>query len=79
MRFKNQPDHPLDRAIFWIEKVLENRGLPFLRSPLHDTSCVQMYNLDLLGAALLASILLYLLLGKVIALLIRKSIKSKKE
>ncbi|KAL1379195.1 hypothetical protein pipiens_015070 [Culex pipiens pipiens] len=42
-QFRNQPQPPLDRALFWIEQVLEHKGLPHLRSPL--TPLYQQYRL----------------------------------
>ena len=80
-QFKGQPDHPLDRAIFWIEKVLENKGLAYLRSPALEMSVVQLYNLDLIGAVVLAAFLFYVILGKFLGLMIvkRSKRKSKKE
>ncbi|EDS44591.1 UDP-glucuronosyltransferase 2B18 [Culex quinquefasciatus] len=75
--FKGQPDHPLDRAIFWIEKVLENKGLAYLRSPALEMSAIQVYNLDLLGAVALAAFLFYVLLGKILGCFIPKTNKRK--
>nr|XP_029729007.1 UDP-glucuronosyltransferase 2B31-like [Aedes albopictus] len=51
--FRNQPQPPLERAIFWIEKVLENRGLPHLMSPGQDIPFYQLYGIDLICATLL--------------------------
>lgn len=77
--FKGQPDHPLDRAIFWIEKVLENKGLAYLRSPALEMSVIQTYNLDLLGAVALAAFLFYVMLGKILECFIPKTNKRKKK
>ncbi|XP_055526343.1 UDP-glycosyltransferase UGT5-like isoform X2 [Wyeomyia smithii] len=62
--FKGQPQHPLDRAIFWIEKVIENEGLSYLHSPAHDMSVFAVYGLDMVGVVLLVAVGYYLLIRK---------------
>ncbi|XP_055629315.1 UDP-glucosyltransferase 2-like [Toxorhynchites rutilus septentrionalis] len=62
--FKGQPDSPLDRAIFWIEKVIENKGLSYLRSPSHEMNIFQMYGLDMIGTVLLVAFCYYLIIRK---------------
>ncbi|XP_058459830.1 UDP-glycosyltransferase UGT5-like [Malaya genurostris] len=62
--FKGQPEHPLDRAIFWIEKVLENKGLSYLRSPALDMNVFQIYGLDMIGVVLLVAFCYYLLVRR---------------
>ncbi|XP_039452833.1 UDP-glucosyltransferase 2-like [Culex pipiens pallens] len=42
-QFRNQPQPPLDWALFWIEQVLEHKGLQHLRSP--PTPLYQQYGL----------------------------------
>ncbi|XP_055585218.1 UDP-glycosyltransferase UGT5-like [Uranotaenia lowii] len=55
--FRTQPQPPLERAIFWLEKVLEHRDFPHLTSPTLDMSPVQIYGLDLvLGTALIFAV-----------------------
>jgi UDP-glucoronosyl and UDP-glucosyl transferase len=45
--FKNQPQHPLDRAIFWIEKAIKNNGLEYLRSPTLNMYFYEIHMLDI--------------------------------
>jgi hypothetical protein len=45
--FKNQPQHPLDRAIFWIEKAIKNNGLQYLRSPTLNMYFYEIHMLDI--------------------------------
>ncbi|XP_062536187.1 UDP-glycosyltransferase UGT5-like [Armigeres subalbatus] len=63
-RFKAQPEHPLDRAIFWIEKVLENKGLNYLRSPALDMSIYQIYAIDMVASVLFVAFLYYLIIRR---------------
>uniref|UniRef100_A0A8D0CJ73 UDP-glucuronosyltransferase n=1 Tax=Scleropages formosus TaxID=113540 RepID=A0A8D0CJ73_SCLFO len=60
--YHDQPEKPLDRAIFWIEFVMRNKGAKHLRVQAHNLTWYQYYCLDvfavLLAAALLAASIL---------------------
>ncbi|KAL6094257.1 hypothetical protein STEG23_002029 [Scotinomys teguina] len=45
----DQPVKPLDRAIFWIEYVMCNKGAKHLRVAAHDLTWFQYHSLDVLG------------------------------
>ncbi|XP_043762519.1 UDP-glucuronosyltransferase 2B4-like [Cervus elaphus] len=45
----DQPMKPLDRAIFWIEFVMRNRGAKHLRPAAHDLTWFQYHSLDVIG------------------------------
>lgn len=45
----DQPIKPLDKAVFWIEYVMRNRGAKHLRPALHDLNWVQYHSLDVIG------------------------------
>ncbi|XP_040603237.1 UDP-glucuronosyltransferase 2B1 isoform X2 [Mesocricetus auratus] len=45
----DQPMKPLDRAIFWIEFVMRNKGAKHLRPALHDLTWFQYHSLDVIG------------------------------
>lgn len=62
--FKAQPEHPLDRAIFWIEKVLENKGLHYLRSPTPTMNIFQIYAIDMVASVLVIAFLYYLIIRR---------------
>uniref|UniRef100_A0A182F6K5 UDP-glucuronosyltransferase n=1 Tax=Anopheles albimanus TaxID=7167 RepID=A0A182F6K5_ANOAL len=59
--FRAQPEPPLDRAIFWIEKVIANKGLRYLRSPARSMAPYQVYGLDMLAVLLLIALGYYLI------------------
>ncbi|OBS77591.1 hypothetical protein A6R68_20020, partial [Neotoma lepida] len=44
-----QPVKPLDRAVFWIEYVMRNKGAKHLRVAAHDLTWFQYHSLDVLG------------------------------
>ncbi|KAF4519856.1 UDP-glycosyltransferase-14 [Ephemera danica] len=58
-RVRDQPQTPLERAMFWIEYVLRHEGAPHLQSPAIKLSWYQLYLLDV-AAVLLAALLLAL-------------------
>ncbi|KFB47084.1 hypothetical protein ZHAS_00015128 [Anopheles sinensis] len=60
-RFRTQPETPLDRAIFWIEKVIAGKGLRYLRSPTRDMAPYQVYGLDMVAVVLLIALGYYLI------------------
>ncbi|XP_062963871.1 UDP-glucuronosyltransferase 2A1 isoform X4 [Cynocephalus volans] len=45
----DQPMKPLDRAVFWIEFVMRNKGAKHLRVAAHDLNWVQYHSLDVIG------------------------------
>ncbi|XP_026874195.2 UDP-glucuronosyltransferase 2A1-like [Electrophorus electricus] len=57
MLHRDQPMKPLDRAVFWIEFVMRNRGAPHLRTQSFRMSWISYHSVDviltLLGAMLL--------------------------
>lgn len=51
--FRDQPQTPLDRAIFWTEYVLRHGGAPHLRPAAEDLNFFQYFLLDVLAVLLL--------------------------
>ncbi|OBS69023.1 hypothetical protein A6R68_02436, partial [Neotoma lepida] len=45
----DQPMKPLDRAVFWIEYVMRNKGAKHLRVAAHDLTWFQYHSLDVIG------------------------------
>ncbi|XP_068452376.1 UDP-glucuronosyltransferase 2A2-like [Clinocottus analis] len=54
---RDQPMKPLDRAMFWIEFVMRNKGAAHLRTESYKMSMIQYHSIDVL-AFLLAVVLL---------------------
>jgi len=69
--FADQPDKPLDRAVFWTEYVLRHKGAPHLRSPARNMNFFQYHSLDVIGAFLATLILVLYVLKKVIGFIFR--------
>lgn len=74
---RDQLEHPLDRAIYWIEYVMRHKGAPHLRTATRDLNMFQRGLVDvmilMLGFCLLLSIgifalVRFLLLRRVITM-----------
>ncbi|XP_023293697.2 UDP-glucosyltransferase 2-like [Lucilia cuprina] len=80
-RYRDQPQTPLEKAIYWIEYVLRHEGAVHMRNPGVDLNYFQQYNLDvfaiLVGCLLLVLGALVAVIGFVAKLLGGKK-KSKK-
>lgn len=69
---KDQPGHPVTRAVYWINYMLRHNGASHLRSAVYDVSLIQYFLLDViftLGAGVALTIfalrqLIRLLKGK---------------
>lgn len=75
------PISSLDRAVWWIEYVIRNKGNPYLRSPTADLPWVQLLMLDVigffLGCLLVILTLTYYVIKRILRLCKRKPNKSK--
>ncbi|OBS67837.1 hypothetical protein A6R68_03623 [Neotoma lepida] len=59
-----QPVKPLDRAVFWIEYVMLNKGAKHLRVAAHDLTWFQYHSLDVLGFLLTCVVTVMLIITK---------------
>lgn len=59
--FRLQPEHPMDRAIFWVEKVIKLKDFRHLQSPALHMNSYQLFYLDIIGAGVAIALLHYLL------------------
>ncbi|XP_055623108.1 uncharacterized protein LOC129766560 [Toxorhynchites rutilus septentrionalis] len=57
--FRDQPEKPLDRAIWWIEFVLRHGEIEHLRSPTLDLGTVQSNLIDVYGFFLFVLLVVY--------------------
>lgn len=67
-RFKDQPQKPMERAIYWIEYVLRNENLDYMRTSAQHLYGFQYYNIDayaLITLVIVAAIMIpILVVGK---------------
>ncbi|PNF21497.1 UDP-glucuronosyltransferase 2B31 [Cryptotermes secundus] len=80
--FRDQPQTPLDRAVYWTEYVIRHKGAPHLRSAAADLSWYQYLLLDVIlvlsTGALLVVLISYLALRTLYRILTRKPTKKEK-
>ncbi|KAI1904891.1 hypothetical protein AGOR_G00010340 [Albula goreensis] len=80
----DQPMKPLDRAVFWIEFVMRNKGAKHLRVQAHNLSWYQYHSLDVFAVLLVTVMLVTFISFKTCCFCLRKCClrsrtKSKKE
>ncbi|XP_018017177.1 UDP-glycosyltransferase UGT5 [Hyalella azteca] len=51
--YRDQPDTPLDRAVFWSEYMARHKGAPHLQSPARRLSWITLLHVDLMAITLL--------------------------
>lgn len=68
---RDQPEHPLDRAIYWTEYVLRHKGAYHLQSPAKEYSFLQYYLIDVTLFCLIAIYISMKLFIKVNSIIIR--------
>jgi hypothetical protein len=68
---RDQPDHPLDRAIYWTEYVLRHKGAYHLQSPAKEYGFVQYYLIDVAIFCLIAGYVSAKLFMKLNSIMIR--------
>lgn len=60
-RLKDQPQSPMELAIFWIEYVLRNEGAHYMQSAAQHLNWIEYYNLDIYSLfALVVFIVLFI-------------------
>ncbi|XP_010950914.2 2-hydroxyacylsphingosine 1-beta-galactosyltransferase isoform X1 [Camelus dromedarius] len=72
---KDQPGHPVNRTVYWIDYILRHNGAHHLRAAVHKISFCQYFLLDVAFVLLLGAALFYFLLSWVTKFIYRK-IKS---
>ncbi|CAL4065733.1 unnamed protein product, partial [Meganyctiphanes norvegica] len=66
--FRDQPQTPLDRTVFWTEYVIRHQGAPHLRSPGVQLSWIQYFMIDA-SIVLVVALLVFL---KLLLIILRK-------
>ncbi|OBS83568.1 hypothetical protein A6R68_22442, partial [Neotoma lepida] len=74
-----QPVKPLDRAVFWIEYVMRNKGAKHLRVAAHDLTWFQYHSLDVLGFLLACVVTVMLIITKCCLFCCQKFAKAGKK
>uniref|UniRef100_A0AAG5DJ22 UDP-glucuronosyltransferase n=1 Tax=Anopheles atroparvus TaxID=41427 RepID=A0AAG5DJ22_ANOAO len=65
--FRDRPLSPLDEAIYWIEYVTRHKGAPQIRSSALDLPWISLALLDVVGLMLLALVVAYTMLRRIVS------------
>ncbi|XP_011558870.3 UDP-glucosyltransferase 2 [Plutella xylostella] len=69
---KDQPETPLERAVWWTEYVIRNKGAKHLRSPSFNISWSEFLMLDVVLALCGISLLVFVIFVTIVLFLVRK-------
>ncbi|XP_035293477.1 UDP-glucuronosyltransferase 2B4 isoform X2 [Cricetulus griseus] len=75
----DQPVKPLDRAVFWVEYVMRNKGAKHLRVAAHDLTWFQYHSLDVLGFLLACVVTVIFIITKCCLFCCQKFVKGGKK
>ncbi|KAK7865317.1 hypothetical protein R5R35_007400 [Gryllus longicercus] len=75
---RDQPETPLQRAIYWSEYVIRHRGAEHLLSPAREMSLVQYFLLDVIALYAAALVLLVVTAKRAVRLLLPSFVTAKK-
>ena len=74
----DQPQHPLDRAVWWLEYLLRHPHNTSMRPHTHDLYWFQYFLIDILAVVITVSSLLIFSLYKLISCCRREKVLKKK-
>ena len=74
----DQPQHPLDRAVWWLEYLLRHPHNPSMRPYTHNLYWFQYFLLDIIALLLIVSSLLIFILYKLISCCRRGNVLKQK-
>lgn len=81
---RDRPEHPLDKAAFWIEYVIRHDGAKHMQSPVVHLNLLQYYMIDIFGFLFVSLYVVFKLIKILFKVFLRKVFaygrkKSKKE
>ena len=60
-RLKDQPQTPMEKAIFWVEYVMRHDGAHFMQTSARHLSSIEYYNLDIYATFAVVALLAILI------------------
>nr|XP_020658445.1 2-hydroxyacylsphingosine 1-beta-galactosyltransferase [Pogona vitticeps]XP_020658446.1 2-hydroxyacylsphingosine 1-beta-galactosyltransferase [Pogona vitticeps]XP_020658447.1 2-hydroxyacylsphingosine 1-beta-galactosyltransferase [Pogona vitticeps]XP_020658448.1 2-hydroxyacylsphingosine 1-beta-galactosyltransferase [Pogona vitticeps]XP_020658449.1 2-hydroxyacylsphingosine 1-beta-galactosyltransferase [Pogona vitticeps]XP_020658450.1 2-hydroxyacylsphingosine 1-beta-galactosyltransferase [Pogon len=70
---KDQPDHPVNRTVYWINYILRHNGAQHLRAAVYTVSFYQYFLLDIAIVVLLGTSLLCYILARIAKFICKQS------
>ena len=74
----DQPQHPLDRAVWWLEYLLRHPANTRMKPYTHNLHWFQYFLLDILAVVIILFSILSFILYKLISCCCRKNVLKKK-
>uniref|UniRef100_A0A2M4BJY0 UDP-glucuronosyltransferase n=2 Tax=Anopheles marajoara TaxID=58244 RepID=A0A2M4BJY0_9DIPT len=65
-RYRDQPQNPLDLAVFWVEYVIRHKGAVHLKSAGQELGCLQYHGIDVFATIIGVPVLFVYLLSKLL-------------
>jgi len=69
---RDQPRTPLEKAVYWTEYVIRQKGAPHLRSSVLDLAWYQYFLLDVIAVLAIATVSILLILLLVCRVILKK-------
>lgn len=70
---KDQPGHPVNRTVYWINYILRHNGAQHLRAAVYSISFYQYFLLDIAFVVLVSAALLYYILARITKFICKQS------
>ncbi|MBN3317753.1 CGT galactosyltransferase, partial [Atractosteus spatula] len=66
---KDQPGHPVSRAVYWISYILRHNGADHLRTSVYDIPSYQYFLLDVAGVLMVALLVIFYAVYRIVRLI----------
>lgn len=70
--YRDRPQSPLDRAIYWIEYVIRHNGAKHMQSPAIHLNFIQYHSLDVIGFMIIVLYVFYKITKTLVCFVFRK-------
>lgn len=76
-RLMDQPQTPMEKAIFWVEYVIRNEGAPYMKTSARHLDMIEYLNLDVYAVLAFGAFLVFALLFLVILIIFKLMCSSR--
>lgn len=78
-RLMDQPQTPMEKAIFWVEYVIRNDGAPFMKTSARNLDMIEYHNLDVYAVLALGAFLVFAFTLVVILIILKLTCSSRND
>lgn len=79
LRFRDQPEKPIDRAVWWVNWVLRNPNPEHILSPVLKLGFIRSNGYDILAIGVFSILFIVYVLKKFVSLFTTKKVVKKNE